>query len=76
MPQIDQIMRFAKTVVFFIDDLQNIRSLEIGSAKLIKETAKKFGCSIDEVALETQFRCMGSNNYLEWLGWLNLGLRI
>lgn len=67
MPQIDQIIRFAKTSVFFIDDLQNIRSLEIGSAELIRETAKKFGCSIDEVTLETQFRCMGSNNYLNWL---------
>ena len=67
MPQIDQIIRFAKTAVFFIDDMQNIRSLEIGSAELIRETAKKFNCSIDEVTLETQFRCMGSNNYLQWL---------
>lgn len=67
MPQIDQIIRFAKTAVFFIDDMQNIRSLEIGSAELIRETAKKYGCSIDEVTLETQFRCMGSNNYLKWL---------
>lgn len=67
MPQIDQIIRFAKTAVFFIDDLQNIRSVEIGSAELIRETAKKFGCTIDEVILETQFRCMGSNNYLTWL---------
>ncbi|MDD3150760.1 MAG: DUF2075 domain-containing protein [Candidatus Gastranaerophilales bacterium] len=67
MPQIDQIIRFAKTSVFFIDDMQNIRSLEIGSADLIRETAKIFGCSIDEVTLETQFRCMGSNDYLKWL---------
>ncbi|MEK7635358.1 MAG: DNA/RNA helicase domain-containing protein [Patescibacteria group bacterium] len=67
MPQIDQIIRFAKTSVFFIDDMQNIRSLEIGSADLIRETAKMFGCSIDEITLETQFRCMGSNDYLKWL---------
>jgi len=67
MSQIDQIVRFAKTSVFFIDDFQNIRSLEIGSAELIRETAKKFECSIDEVTLETQFRCMGSNDYLKWL---------
>jgi len=67
MAQIDQIIRFAKTSVFFIDDLQNIRSLEIGSAELIRATARKFNCSIDEVTLETQFRCMGSNNYLKWL---------
>ncbi len=67
MSQIDTLVRSAKTVVFFIDDMQNIRSLEIGSAELIRETAKKFNCSIDEVILETQFRCMGSNNYLQWL---------
>jgi DUF2075 family protein len=67
MPQIDQIIRFAKTSVFFIDDLQNIRSVEIGSADLIKETAEKHGCSVDEISLETQFRCMGSNDYLKWL---------
>lgn len=67
LSQIDVLFRSAKTIVFFIDDMQNIRSLEIGSAELIRETAKKFGCSIDEVTLETQFRCMGSNNYLQWL---------
>jgi len=67
MPQIDQIIRSAKTTVFFIDDLQNIRFLEIGSAELIRKTAEKFGASVDEVTLETQFRCMGSNNYLNWL---------
>ena len=26
-----------------------------------------FGCSVDEITLETQFRCMGSNDYLKWL---------
>jgi len=67
LPQIDTLIRAAKTTVFFIDDMQNIRSLEIGSAQLIRETAKKFDASVDEVTLETQFRCMGSNNYLNWL---------
>jgi hypothetical protein len=67
VPQIDLLIRAAKTSVFFLDDMQNIRSLEVGSAELIRETAKKFDCSIDEVTLETQFRCMGSNNYLQWL---------
>lgn len=67
MSQVDQLFRFAKTLVFFIDDMQNIRSSEIGSAELIRETAKKFNCSVDEVTLETQFRCMGSNNYMDWV---------
>lgn len=67
MPQIDQLIRCAKTAVFFIDDKQNVRSQEIGSSELIKQAAGKYGCTIKEVTLETQYRCMGSNNYLLWL---------
>jgi DUF2075 family protein len=67
IPQIEQLIRCAKTTVFFIDDKQNVRSQETGHTILIKEHAKKAGCSLDEVELLTQFRCMGSNNYLEWL---------
>jgi len=67
MPQIDQLIRCAKTSVFFIDDKQIIRSLEIGNTNLIKETANKFKCSIEEVELPSQFRCNGSDNYIEWL---------
>lgn len=67
MPQIDQLIRCSKTSVFFIDDKQNVRSQEIGSSELIREAARKFGCSLKEVTLETQYRCMGSNDYLLWL---------
>lgn len=67
MPQIEQLIRSAKTTVFFIDDKQNIRAQEIGSVGLIKEAAEKYGCSVDETTLESQYRCMGSNNYLKWV---------
>jgi len=67
VPQIDQLIRCAKTSVFFIDDKQIIRSLEIGSTNLIKETANKFKCSLEEVELPSQFRCNGSDNYIDWL---------
>lgn len=67
VPQIDTLIMAAKTTVFFIDDIQNIRSAEIGSTELIRKTAENLSCSIDEVTLETQFRCMGSNDYLKWL---------
>lgn len=67
MPQVDQLIRAAKTSVFFIDDRQNVRSQEIGSSKLIQTIAKNCGCTLSEVTLETQYRCMGSNNYLLWL---------
>lgn len=67
MPQIDQLIRCAKTSVFFIDDKQNVRSQEIGDASIIKTAALKFDCSVFEVTLHSQYRCMGSNDYLLWL---------
>jgi DUF2075 family protein/DNA replication protein DnaC len=67
MPQIEQLIRCAKTSIFFIDDKQVIRFLEVGNSELIKEAAKKYGCVIKEVELVSQFRCGGSENYLDWL---------
>ncbi len=67
MPQINQLIRCAKTSVFFIDDKQNVRGLEVGNTELIKATALKSDCSIEEVELISQFRCNGSDNYLDWL---------
>jgi DUF2075 family protein len=67
MPQVEQLIRCAKTSVFFIDDKQVIRFLEVGNTNLIKEAAEKYGCTIKEVELVSQFRCSGSDNYLDWL---------
>jgi hypothetical protein len=67
MPQIDQLIRCSKTSVFFIDNKQNVRSQEIGSSELIRKAAIKNGCDIKEITLDTQYRCMGSNDYLLWL---------
>lgn len=67
MPQVEQLIRCTKTSVFFIDDKQNVRSLEIGNSQLIRDAAKKYNRNLHEITLETQFRCMGSNNYLEWI---------
>jgi DUF2075 family protein len=67
MPQVEQLIRCAKTSIFFIDDKQTIRFLEIGNTQLIKEAAEKYNCTIKEVELVSQFRCSGSDNYLDWL---------
>jgi len=67
LSQIDTIIRAGKICVFFIDDKQAIRGLEIGSTSLIRESALKYGADIQEVELTSQFRCNGSNNYLDWL---------
>jgi len=67
MPQMQQLVRCSKTTVFFIDDRQNVRSSEVGSTELIKEAALQFNSRVYEVTLETQYRCMGSNDYLLWV---------
>ncbi|MFH4963665.1 DNA/RNA helicase domain-containing protein [Gaetbulibacter sp. M235] len=67
LSQTETLIRAAKTSVFFIDDQQVIRSAEIGSTDLIKSFANKYDCSVEEVELVSQFRCNGSDNYLDWL---------
>ena len=67
LSQVETLIRAARTSIFFIDDKQVIRSLEIGNTALIKEYAAKYGCSIEEVELVSQFRCNGSDNYLDWV---------
>lgn len=67
LPMIDCLIRAAKVSVFFIDDLQGIRSAEIGSSSMIREAAERLGVGCDSVELKSQFRCNGSDNYLDWL---------
>ncbi len=74
MPQVDELVKSAKTSIFFIDDYQVVRPEEIGSSSLIKETALKYGAEIYEFELKSQFRCSGSDGYLNWLDNL-LGIR-
>lgn len=66
-PQIDELMRVAKVCIFFIDDYQVVRSSEIGSSELIRTAAKKYGADLFEYELTTQFRCNGSDGYLNWV---------
>jgi len=73
IPQIDELLRVAKLSVFFLDEYQVVRPNEIGSVKLIKEAAKKAGVNELEIAefeLKTQFRCSGSDAYLQWLDYV------
>ena len=69
-PQVDDLIKPAKLSVFFIDEFQIVRPKEIGSSELIKSSAVKFGVKDKDIAefeLRTQFRCSGSDAYLQWL---------
>jgi DUF2075 family protein len=70
LPQIDELLRIAKLNIFFIDENQIVRPEEIGSIALMKEAAIRAGIADKDIAefeLKTQFRCSGSDAYLQWL---------
>lgn len=65
--QIAELLHAAKVSVFFIDDRQVVRPGEIGSSELIRETAEAEGAEVHEFDLETQFRCGGSDGFINWV---------
>jgi len=65
--QIEELIKAAKVCVFLIDDDQVVRPNEIGSSEYIREYAEKFGCDTDEFELEAQFRCNGSDAFINWV---------
>lgn len=67
IPQVEELIRTAKVSVFFIDDNQIVRPNEIGSSEYIKKHAKQLGCEVSEFALEAQFRCNGSDAFVNWI---------
>jgi len=67
IPQIEELINVAKVLVLFIDDDQVVRPDEIGSVEFIKEYAKKNNCQVFEYELEAQFRCNGSDGFINWI---------
>lgn len=65
-PQVDELIAAAKVSVFFIDDRQIVRPGETGSAALIREHAAEMGAQLWEYQLEAQFRCAGSDAFVNW----------
>jgi DUF2075 family protein len=67
IPQVEELINASKVATFFIDDDQIVRPGEIGSAQYIKEYALKNNCRIFEYELEAQFRCNGSDAFVNWV---------
>lgn len=65
--QIQELIDVSQTAVFLIDDRQVVRPDEIGSADLIRQTAKANGAELHEIKLEAQFRCSGSDAFIQWV---------
>jgi len=73
-PLIEHIIDAAKVSVFFIDDRQVVRPAEVGRVALIRETASKMNAALHEFELDSQFRCMGSDAFINWID-STLGIR-
>jgi len=65
--QIMEIINAAKFSVFFIDESQRVHIDDIGSKEEIRRHARNMGADIEELTLESQFRCNGSQGYIAWL---------
>jgi uncharacterized protein len=72
--QIKEIINSAQTSAFFIDEAQKVTWSDIGEIEEIKRFALEANAHIQEYELLSQFRCGGSDDYLEWLDSI-LGLR-
>jgi DUF2075 family protein len=66
-PQIDELQSAARVGVYFIDDDQVVRPDEIGSSDLLRESARRNGAVVHEYELAAQFRCSGSDAFVNWI---------
>jgi hypothetical protein len=65
--QARELIDAAKVAVFFIDDRQIVRPNEIGSSDYIKKHARSVDAELSEYELEVQFRCAGSDGFVNWI---------
>jgi uncharacterized protein len=65
--QIKELINASACTVFFLDEDQRVTWNDVGSRELIKQFADQAGAAVTEMALESQFRCNGSDGYLAWL---------
>lgn len=68
--QVKEIINAGRVVVFFIDEDQQITTKDIGSKAEIKKWATFHGANLyegEELNLVSQFRCNGSDGYLNFL---------
>jgi len=65
-PQIDELVHASRVTVFFIDDNQPVRPDEIGNSSYVTDFAKKNNLRLHDYSLDAQFRCMGSDAFIQW----------
>ncbi|MGY1792788.1 DNA/RNA helicase domain-containing protein [Geodermatophilus sp. SYSU D00525] len=72
--QVDELIDAARVPVFLLDQNQVVRPGEMGTVEDIEAAARKRGLEVHHVDLSAQYRCGGSEAYIDWVERL-LGLR-
>ena len=65
--QIREIIHASRTSVFFLDESQKVTWKDIGEVSEIEKFAESMDAEVTHLLLESQFRCNGSDGYIEWL---------
>lgn len=65
--QVRELINASKCSIFFIDEDQRVTWQDIGETEEIEKWAKRAGATVTKMKLESQFRCNGSDGYLEWI---------
>lgn len=66
-PQIEELLDSAKVPVFFLDDRQAVSPGDTGSLGLIRSAVAARGFGLLEYELPGQFRCAGSDSFVQWV---------
>jgi hypothetical protein len=65
--QIDELIAAARVPVFLLDEHQVVRPGEMGTLAQIDYHATRLGLGFEHIALGEQFRCGGSEEYVQWV---------
>jgi hypothetical protein len=65
--QVAELINCARVAVFFVDEDQKVTWRDIGDVAEIERLAGSSGVVTHHMELVAQFRCAGSDEYLEWL---------
>ena len=66
-PQVDELFAAARVPVFLLDQHQVVRPGEMGTVEQIRDHAQRAGLTVREIALDAQFRCGGSEEFVRWV---------
>lgn len=65
--QVDELIAAARVPVFLLDEHQVVKPGELGTVAEIERYAADLGLPVHLIELDAQFRCGGSEEYVQWV---------